>query len=162
MDVCRAEGHGRFLSMTDVRSEPTLKEQLSTLRSRLLELHKALIDSERVEYEKSFGRLQSPQEFLKALINDPWFAWLQPFTAMLAAIDEMLEREEPLQREEIQKVKSNARALLEVREETDDSRRSYFEALQREPDVILAHAAVMKLIKASPEAQPARAPSKPS
>ena len=134
--------------MSDRPNEAVLKEQLSDLRSRLLVLHKALIDSERVEYEKSFGTIQSPQEFLKALINDPWFAWLQPFTAMVVAIDEMLEREEPIQPEEVQKVKSNARVLLEVREETDDSRRSYFEALQREPDVILAHAAVMKEIKA--------------
>lgn len=125
-----------------------MKEQLSTLRSRLLVLHKALIDSERIEYEKSFGKLQTPHQFLKVLINDPWFAWLQPFTALVAGIDEMLEREEPLLPAEIQKVKGNARALLEVREETDDSRRSYFEALQREPDVILAHAAVMKEIKA--------------
>jgi len=136
-----------FPTMTE-RPENPWKEQLAALRSRLIVLHKALIDSERVEYEKSFGKLKSPQEFLKALINDPWFAWLQPFTAMVAGIDEMLEREEPLRQEDVQKVKSNARALLEVREETDDSRRSYFEALQREPDVILAHAAVMKEIKA--------------
>ncbi len=92
------------------------KEELAALRSRLLVLHKALIDSERVEYEKSFGTLQSAQEFLKALINDPWFAWLQPFTAMLASVDEMLDREEPIQRDELQKVKANARVLLEVRE----------------------------------------------
>jgi hypothetical protein len=134
--------------MMDRARDTALKEQLSALRSRLLVLHKALIDSERVEYEKSFGTLASPQEFLKVLINDPWFAWLQPFTAMVVAIDEMLEREEPIHSVEVEKIKRNARALLEVREETDDGRRSYFEALQREPDVILAHAAVMKEIKA--------------
>jgi hypothetical protein len=134
--------------MSEPARDAGLKEELSALRSRLLVLHKALIDSERIEYEKSFGTLQSPQEFLKVLINDPWFAWLQPFTAMVVAIDEMLEREEPIQAGEVQKVKSNARALLEVREETDDARRSYFEALQREPDVILAHAGVMKELKA--------------
>ena len=133
--------------MIDRARDTAPKEQLAALRSRLIVLHKALIDSERVEYEKSFGTLQTPQEFLKALINDPWFAWLQPFTAMLASIDETLEREEPIRAEEIETINRNARALLEVREETDDSRRSYFEALQREPDVILAHAAVMKLIK---------------
>ena len=66
----------------------------------------------------------------------------------IARIDELLEREEPIQAEELKGMKRNARALLEVREETDDSRRSYFEALQREPDVILAHAAVMKEINA--------------
>jgi hypothetical protein len=106
-----------------------------------------LIDSERVEYEKSFGTLETPQQFLKALINDPWFAWLQPFSRMVVTIDEMLESEEPIPVEEFRALMSRARTLLEVNEETDDSRRSYFEALQREPDVILAHAAVMKVVK---------------
>ena len=128
-------------------NQAALREQLTTLRSRLLVLHKALIDSERVEYEKSFGTLQSPQEFLKVLIQDPWFAWLQPFSRMVVNLDEMLESEEPFRPEKVREVISQARTLLEVREETDDARRSYFEALQREPDVILAHAAVMKVIK---------------
>jgi hypothetical protein len=113
----------------------------------LIVLHKALIESERVEYERSFGTLETPQQFLKALIHDPWFAWLQPFSAMVVAIDQMLERDEPIQPGELLKVKKDARTLLEVNEEGDDSRRSYFEALQREPDVILAHAALMKVLK---------------
>jgi hypothetical protein len=122
------------------------KEQLNALRSRLIVLHKALIDSERVEYEKSFGPLETPQQFLKALINDPWFAWLQPFSRMVVTIDEMLESEDPIPPEEVRALMGRARTLLQVNEETDDSRRSYFEALQREPDVILAHAAVMKIV----------------
>src|SRR5688572_32312653 len=126
--------------------QTSIKEQLNTLRSKLIVLHKALIDSERVEYEKSFGTLETPQQFLKVLINDPWFAWLQPFSRMVVTIDEILESEEPIPVEELRAVMGRARILLEVREETDDSRRSYFEALQREPDVILAHAAVMKVV----------------
>jgi hypothetical protein len=122
------------------------KHQLATLRSRLLVLHKALIDSERVEYEKSFGTLETPQQFLKVLINDPWFAWLQPFSRLVVTIDEILESEEPIPADEVKSLMAHARKLLQVSEETDDSRRSYFEALQREPDVILAHAAVMKVV----------------
>ena len=125
-----------------------IKEQLNTLRSKLIVLHKALIDSERVEYEKSFGPLETPQQFLKVLINDPWFAWLQPFSRMVVTIDEMLESEEPIHSEEVKEMFSRARTLLQVSEVSDDSRRSYFEALQREPDVILAHAAVMKIVNA--------------
>ena len=134
--------------MTDRGSNQVqLKEQLNTLRSGLIVLHKALIDSERVEYERSFGTLNSPQEFLKALLNDSWFAWLRPFSAMVVSIDQLLEREGPIQAQEVESLKAKARELLEVREETDDSRRSYFEALQREPDVILAHAALMRAVK---------------
>ena len=132
--------------------EPSLTDEefrrpLTELRETLVILHKALIDSERVEYERSFGTLNSPQEFLKALLNDPWFAWLRPFSAMVVSIDQLLEREEPIQAQEVESLKAKARELLEVREETDDSRRSYFEALQREPDVILAHAALMRAVK---------------
>lgn len=135
--------------MTAGGTDQTLiKEQLNALRARLIVLHKALIDSERVEYEKSFGTLETPQQFLKALINDPWFAWLQPFSRMVVTIDEMLESEDPIPAEEFRTLMVQARTLLQVSEETDDSRRSYFEALQREPDVILAHAAVMKVVNA--------------
>jgi hypothetical protein len=133
--------------MTGGDTDQTIfKEQLNALRSRLIVLHKALIDSERVEYEKSFGPLETPQQFLKALINDPWFVWLQPFSRMVVTIDEMLESEDPIPPEEVRALMERARTLLQVNEETDDSRRSYFEALQREPDVILAHAAVMKIV----------------
>lgn len=138
-----------FLRMsTEVPGQAQLKQQLNALRSKLIVLHKALIDSERVEYEKSFGPLETPQQFLKVLINDPWFAWLQPFSRMVVTIDEMLESEEPIPADEVKGLIGRARTLLEVREETDDSRRSYFEALQREPDVILAHAEVMKVVNA--------------
>lgn len=114
----------------------------------MIVLHKALIDSERVEYEKSFGPLETPQQFLKVLINDPWFAWLQPFSRLVVTIDEILESEEPIPAEEVTELMRRARTLLEVSEVSDDSRRSYFEALQREPDVILAHAEVMRVVNA--------------
>ena len=127
-------------------NQTTIKEQLNSLRSRMIVLHKALIDSERVEYEKSFGPLETPQQFLKVLINDPWFAWLQPFSRLVVTIDEILESDEPIPAEEVTGLMRRARTLLEVSEISDDSRRSYFEALQREPDVILAHAEVMKVV----------------
>lgn len=129
-------------------SQATIKDQLNSLRSKMIVLHKALIDSERVEYEKSFGPLETPQQFLKVLINDPWFAWLQPFSRLVVTIDEILESEEPIPVEEVTELMRRARALLEVSEVSDDSRRSYFEALQREPDVILAHAEVMRVVNA--------------
>jgi phage baseplate assembly protein W len=65
---------------------------------------------------------------------------------MVVTIDEMLESKEPILLQEVKDLHQRARTLLEVNEGSDDSRRSYFEALQREPDVILAHAAVMKVV----------------
>jgi len=133
------------------RAEPkpeALREDLQLLRNKLVVLHKALIDSERIEYESSFGAIGSPNRFLELLINDPWFAWLQPFSAMVVSMDERIEDANPVTTAELRKAKTNAAALLKVTEEGEGFGRSYFESLQREPDVVLAHAAVMKLVKA--------------
>jgi len=130
-------------------SAEAVRDQLSSLRDALVVLHKALIDSERVQYESSFGTIGSPNAFLKLLINDPWFAWLQPFSGLVVAIDEMIDDEEnPATNSDLQKVKGQTANLLQASEEGDGFGRSYFESLQREPDVVLAHAAVMKLIRA--------------
>jgi hypothetical protein len=127
--------------------ESEFREALTALREKLLVLHKAVIDSERIEYESSFGTIATPNQFLKLLINDPWFAWLQPFSAMVAAIDERLDNEEPLTNADLQQAKKRAYELLRASEEGEGFGRSYFESLQRTPDVVLAHAAVMKLLK---------------
>jgi hypothetical protein len=54
------------------------RQRLSDLRLALLGLHKALVDCERVGYEKTVGEIKSPNHFLQLLINDPWFAWRNP------------------------------------------------------------------------------------
>lgn len=131
------------------RASGELKNTLSELREKLVELHKALIDSERVEYESSFGTIATPNQFLKLLIEDPWFAWLQPISAMVVSIDELMdEDEEPLTQATVARVRNQASSLLRATEEGEGFGRSYFESLQRTPDVVLAHAAVMKLLKA--------------
>jgi hypothetical protein len=128
-----------------------LKRNLKDLREKLLVLHKALIDSERLEYESSFGTISTPNQFLKLLINDPWFAWLQPFSAMVVGIDELMdEKEAPVTKADVARVREQASNLLKVSEEGEGFGRSYFESLQREPEVVLAHAAVMKLLKEKP------------
>jgi hypothetical protein len=125
-----------------------LKRDLNELRDQLLVLHKALIDSERVEYESSFGTIPTPNQFLKLLINDPWFAWLQPFSALVVGIDELMdETEAPISKADLARVKEQVSNLLKASEEGEGFGRSYFESLQREPEVVLAHAAVMKLLK---------------
>jgi len=146
---------GRFVESCDMEraaaNKPEYeqsKRDLNELREKLVVLHKALIDSERVEYESSFGAIATPNQFLKLLINDPWFAWLQPFSAMVVGIDELIDEKEALiTKADVARVKEQAANLLKASEEGEGFGRSYFESLQREPEVVLAHAAVMKLLK---------------
>ena len=123
------------------------RQQLTEIKESLLVLHKALIESERIEYERTFGAIDSPNAFLKLLMEDPWFAWLRPVSMIVVTIDEILDSEEPLQAAEVRQVRTKASKLLQASEEGQGFERSYFEALQRTPEVILAHAAVKQSLK---------------
>jgi len=61
-------------------------EPLREVRRGLLRLHKALIDAERAVFESERGPL-TPSEFLQALMEDPFFQWLRPFSGLIVEID---------------------------------------------------------------------------
>ena len=124
------------------------RERLTAVREALLHLHKALLESERISYEASMGTISSPYQFLHLVTNDPWFAWLAPVTRLIATTDEMLEAKEPLTLDGVEAVVREAGSLLVASAEGEGFSRHYDEALQRSPDVILAHAVVAKLMRA--------------
>lgn len=109
---------------------------MNELRRRLLELHKALVDVERESYERGRGRM-TDGEFLKALIDDPAFAWLAPLTALIAGLD---EDEVPVEH------KAELKRLLKPDELGSAFQRRYHEILQRSPDALVAHGAVVRLL----------------
>jgi hypothetical protein len=125
-----------------------VRERLTRLREALLHLHKTLLESERVSYEASFGKIASPYQFLHLLTNDPWFGWLTPVTQLLAAMDEMLDAKEPLTVAGVEDLAQRMKTLLVPTEGGEGFSRHYDEALQRNPDVLFAHAAMAKLIRA--------------
>jgi len=122
----------------------SLRQRCSDLRNALLALHKALVDSERVTYEKTIGAIQSPNHFLQLLTRDPWFAWLHPLSQLIVVMDEALDEKEPLTAPGVEALVDQARALLVVSEQGEGFATHYFEALQRDPDVVLAHAEAKK------------------
>lgn len=131
----------------DVASHVTdsIRQQLLELRNALLHLHKALVDSERVSYEKTIGPIQSPNQFLKLLTTDPWFAWLQPLSQLVVAMDEALESKKPLTDADAAALIKQPGLLLVATEAGDGFSRHYFDALQRDPDVVLAHSDAARL-----------------
>ena len=130
------------------REPAGIRQRLTELREAMLPLHKALLEFERVGYEATFGKIQSPFQFLKLVMEDPWFTWLTPMTQLITAMDEMLDaKEEPLTVSAVDAVAARVKMLLVATEGGEGLSRHYDEALQRNPDVILAHAAVAKLIR---------------
>lgn len=125
-----------------------VRERLTQLREALLHLHKTLLQSERISYEAAFGKITSPYHFLQLLTNDPWFAWLNPVTHLITTVDEMLDAKEPLTAASVETVVREAKELLVASENGEGFSRHYDEALQGNPDVVFAHAATAKVIRA--------------
>src|SRR6516164_1219355 len=131
-----------------ITSEPEgVRQRLTELRLALLKLHKALVDSERVGYEKTMGKIQSARHFLQLLTNDSWFAWLHPLSQLIVAMDEALDAEEPLTVGKVDALAHQSKLLLVAAENNDGFSGHYFEAMQRDPDVVLTHAEVVKYLK---------------
>jgi len=119
-------------------------DSFTRLQEAFLDLHKTLLDSERVGYEQAFGTIKSPGDFLQLAIKDPWFAWLHPLSAFITSMDERLEGENPISLKDVDDFLKSGRALLAPEENGQGFGKHYYDALQRDPDVVLAHAKVVK------------------
>jgi hypothetical protein len=116
------------------------RQRLAALRETLLTLHKALLDSERTSYEIAHGAIGSPAAFLQLLINDNWFAWLRPVTALIVQIDEKLAaKKPPATSREFELLIEDMRALLSPSRDANGFWKRYSGALQRDPAVAVLH-----------------------
>lgn len=116
------------------------------LRKALLTLHKTLIDSERVSFEKTMGEIKSPNHFLQLLTSDPWFAWLRPLSRLIVSIDEALDQKEPLTTGDVDALMNQSGQLLVPAEHAEGFSGHYFEALQRDSHVVLVHAEAVRFL----------------
>lgn len=131
---------------TQVREANPLRQTLIGVRHGLLSLHKALIVAEQLTYERIYGRVDSTGQLLQLVMNDPWFTWLHPLSNMVVRIDELLDGEERLSVDDVAHIMAEVRTLIRPSEAGDGYERSYYEALQRAPDVVLAHCEMKKLL----------------
>ena len=122
--------------------EPTagvIEQRLTGLRNGLLALHKTLLDSEQAVYDHDVKRIKSANELLQLVLYDPWFAWLHELSELVVLIDEALDAQEPPTGADAERFLAQARKLLAPDETGHGFQKRYFEALQRDPDVVLAH-----------------------
>jgi len=132
-------------SPQSIQGDEGNREQLASLSKALLALHKTLLDSERIGYEDSFGKIETPAVFFQLVMNDPWFAWLRTLSEFIVLIDERLdEKKHPVTGEDVAEFFGRARALLTPQEDGAGFALHYHNAMQRDPDVILAHAGIVK------------------
>ncbi len=123
------------------------RQLLLDLRVRLLQLHKVLLDDTRAAYEMDRGHVGSNANLLQLVINDPWFAWLHALSELVVRIDETVEPGAPSTQADAVALVDHVERLLTASETGDGFHRRYFEALQRQPAVVLAHAEVRRVLK---------------
>jgi catechol 2,3-dioxygenase len=124
------------------------RARLRDLRGKLLQLHKVLLDDARVAYEMDRGRVASNATLLQLVISDPWFAWLHSLSELVVRIDETVEADSPATDTDAAALIDQVERLLTASETGEGFQRRYYDALQRQPAVVLAHADVRRAIRA--------------
>lgn len=130
--------------------QPTLvdldRDRLREISRRLLRVHRVLLEGERRAYEAQRGALSSG-DLLRLLIEDERFAWLRPLSTLIAALDEVVDADEPMAPEDAQKAFREVHRLLKSGDRGVFQDR-YRQALQDSPEVVMAHADVSAVLPA--------------
>lgn len=123
------------------------RQLLVNLRRTLLNLHKALLDWERGNYERVNGRT-SAGELLQVIVSDAQFAWLRVVSELIVRIDESLEID-ALEGPEIDVplILAQARTIVSPAAPDTVYAQRYHLALQELPDAVVAHSAVVNVLK---------------
>ena len=128
-------------------NDPATSEsaRLREVRLKILRLHQMLLEMERKSFEKIHGRVNGG-ELLQLVINHEQFAWLRIISALVVQIDEMLDADEPASPAEVIGLIA-ATSQLFTESEDQEFLQKYQAALQQEPEVVMAHSALMKLLR---------------
>jgi hypothetical protein len=141
--------------MTDVRP-------VAEMRHALLDLHKALLDAQRVRYEREHGRISTANEFLGLVLEHPAFAWLRTLSALIARLDEWMEGEEKAPANDLPVLVDALRSLIEASGSHPTFSRPYWELVNAEPAVLVEHVKLSRLLPpASAGAAPRREEAPP-
>ena len=93
--------------------EPRLtRAEVHQLSKSLLRLHKALLDGERVGYERTHGRIASNGEFLQLVLGHKDFAWLRHLSRLMAELDDLADKDDTSAADGIGEITTSLRTLL--------------------------------------------------
>lgn len=125
------------------------RQKLVALRLTLLRLHKTLLDMERRDYERLNGHV-STGELFRLVVDHEQFAWLHNLSEFVVRLDETLAGETPVMPEDTHGAIILARKMFAPSESGDAFQRRYFNAIQRDPAVVIEHAELARLFSNEP------------
>jgi hypothetical protein len=128
---------------------------MDDLRKTLLDLHQTLIAEERAGFERRAGRVNAAA-FLRVLIADEAYAWLQPLSALIVRMDD--------EEEDAAALLAEARALVRPDFTGTPFQTRYAWLIEQSPDVAYAHGVVKQALRyaAGGWQEPSRSPALPA
>ena len=115
------------------------------VRHATLELHRALLDAQRIRYERENGRVESRGELLDLVLEDASFEWLRVLSALIARLDELAEVDDRDASGEMRGVIERLRTLVRF-EGNDGFTGPYREIIEAVPDALVAHVQLSRLL----------------
>ena len=125
------------------------REKLIALRLALLNLHKTLLHMERRDYERENGHVNTGELF-RLVVDHSQFAWLHNISEFVVRIDETLSAKEPVTMDYTRSAIAVARKMFIPTESGDAFQKKYFDAIQRDPAVVIDHAELARLFNNEP------------
>ena len=137
-----------YSNQGDSRDTPA-RQKLVALREALLHIHKSLLEMERRDYEKEHGKVTAGELF-RLVVDDPQFSWLHNISEFVVRIDEALASEEGVSDTDSHVAISLARKIFAPSEAGDGFQKKYFDAIQKDPAVVIEHAQLARLFHNEP------------
>jgi hypothetical protein len=137
-----------YSNQGDARDTPA-RQKLVALRQALLRLHKTLLEMERREYERRNGGVTAGELF-QLVVDDPQFSWLHNISEFVVRIDETLSSDAGVSEPDTHEAISLARKIFAPTENGDGFQKKYFDAIQRDPSVVIEHAELAQLFNKEP------------
>jgi hypothetical protein len=137
-----------YSNQGDSRDTPA-RQKLVALREALLRIHKSLLDMERRDYEKEHGAVNTGELF-RLVVDNPQFAWLHNISEFVVRIDENLASEEGVNDTDAHVAITLARKIFAPTETGDGFQKKYFDAIQKDPAVVIEHSQLVRLFQSEP------------
>jgi hypothetical protein len=137
-----------YSNQGDSRDTPS-RQKLVALREALLRIHKSLLEMERRSYEKEHGSVTAGELF-RLVVDDPQFSWLHNISEFVVRIDESLASNEGVTDKDSRIAISLAQKIFAPSKTGDGFQKKYFDAIQKDPAVVMEHAELARLFHSEP------------
>jgi hypothetical protein len=121
-------------------------EQVDEIRHALLELHKAMIDAQRIIYERNHGRIETTSQFLGLVLEHPEFEWIRALSALIAQLDEWREEGEQASDAALADILGALKALIQPEGRNARFSKRYWKMVEATPEVLVGHVKLWRLL----------------